>query len=339
MAYIDDVNDHGGVNGRKIRVLHHDDKYEADAALIEFPKIMKEGVFLIAGLYGSAPLARVYMPSAMSNKIPVIGIHSGPIFIDKPVKRYVFGVRASYRDEMKQAVDSLWKDGMRSFGIIYQNDAYGSDCLEGVQQALKAHGADVVAAGSYTRNSNNLGEAFEVVHKANPQVVILAAVYTPCAQAVKLAHEANWDPLFVMNSGTSVDLFITEAGDNANGKLFTEVFPSPERTEIPVIAQYRKDLLKYFPDEKPGYVSLRGYMDAYLMVEGMKRAGKNLTREGFVNAMESIHDLDVGLGKEMLANYSGNDHLGFHKVFLGSIKNNKVSSSTDWKERTATIKK
>jgi branched-chain amino acid transport system substrate-binding protein len=79
-------------------------------------------------------------------------------------------------------------------------------------------------------------------------------------------------------------------------------------------------------------------MDALMMVEGLKRAGKNLTREKFVDAMEGIHHLDVGLGKGMEAAYTPADHLGFHKVFLGAIKNGSVVAVTDWKEYTSQIK-
>ncbi len=74
------------------------------------------------------------------------------------------------------------------------------------------------------------------------------------------------------------------------------------------------------------------------MVEGLKRACRDLTREKFVDAMESIHHMDVGLGPGMDASYSPKDHLGFHKVFLGRIENGGVVAVTNWKEITAISK-
>jgi branched-chain amino acid transport system substrate-binding protein len=272
------------------------------------------------------------LPMATTHKLPVAGFYNGTYFVGEPVKKYVFGCRASYRDEMHEAVDHLWKDsGFRKFAVIYQNDAYGVDCLTGVKEGLAKHGADVVAASSYTRNHSDVADAVNEVKKANPDVVFLGAVYKPCAQIVKLAREASWNPVFVMNSGSSVDAFVDMAGADAEGKLFTEVVPPTSRTDLPLIASFQKNLKKYYPKEKPGFVNLRGYMDAVVWAEGLKRAGKDLTREKFVNAMEGIKATDIGLGKGMELSYSPTDHLGFHKVFFGSFKDGTAQSFDSWK--------
>jgi len=135
-----------------------------------------------------------------------------------------------------------------------------------------------------------------------------------------------------VNSGTGVDAFIQDAGSDAEGKLVTEVAPPTSRKDLPLIIKYQKDLEKYFPKEKPNFVSLRGYIDALVCVEGLKRAGKNPTRESFVDALEHIHHLDVGLGKGMELSYNSDDHLGFHNVFFGVIGNGQVSSFNAWKK-------
>ena len=91
-------------------------------------------------------------------------------------------------------------------------------------------------------------------------------------------------------------------------------------------------LKEYYPKEKPNFVSLRGYIDGVIYVEGLKRTGKDVTREKFVDALEKIHHLDIGLGKGMALNYSPTDHLGFHNVFFGIIRNGEVVSFSDWKK-------
>ena len=133
---------------------------------------------------------------------------------------------------------------------IYQNDAYGVDCLEGVKEGLKKHGSDVVAMSSYTRNHSDVNEAFETVRKADPEVVFLGAVYKPAAQIVKMAREANWNPIFVLNSGSSSDFFVDLAGGDAEGKIFTEVVPPISRVDLPLIAKFVKQL-KQYPNESP----------------------------------------------------------------------------------------
>jgi ABC-type branched-subunit amino acid transport system substrate-binding protein len=331
-ALVNSVNDHGGINGRKIRVISEDDRYEQDGAIASFQKLSAQGVFGIAGLVGSAPLAK-YLPMSQNNKLPIAGFYPGPIFVGDPVKRYAFTARASYRDEMRQTVDHLWKDmNVRKIAVIFQNDSFGADLLEGVKTALQKYNAEMVAVGSYTRNKDNVAEAVEIVRKANPEAVIFAGVYHPCAQVAKLAHDSNWNPIFVLNSGTGVDAFILEAGSDAEGKLVTEVAPPISRNDLPLIDKYTKALGQYFPKEKPNFVSLRGYIDALIWIEGLKRAGKHPTRESFVDGLERLHNQDVGLGKGMDLNYSSEDHLGFHNVFFGIVKNGQVVSFNSWKK-------
>lgn len=142
-------------------LLHRSEAIAANTATFH-------GVFGLIGIYGSVCAAR-YIPMCMNNKVPIGGFHSGTFFITDPPKRYVFEVRAGYRDEIRQAVDHRWK--VRKFAVIYQNDNDGADCLEGIKQALQSHGAQVVAAASYTRNKTDVKDAFNEVKKENPEKV------------------------------------------------------------------------------------------------------------------------------------------------------------------------
>jgi len=326
-SYIKEVNSKGGVAGRKIRIVSADDKYEPEAAITCFNNLMQQGVFAISGMYGGACSAK-YIPMAMNNKVPLVGFYNGSYFCTNPIKNYIFTTRCSYRDEMREAVDQLWKRGVRKFAMIYQNDAFGADCMEGMKAALKAHNTELVAVSSYTRNTIDVEQSVNDVKKADPEAVMLGAVYKPAAAIVKLAKKLNWSPIFVLCTGTDVYQFIKDAGDAANKNVvFTEAAPVPTSTDLPLLVTYQKALKRYYPQEKPNYASLLGYLDAVAFVEGLKRTGKDLTREHFVNAMESIHNDDVGLGKGMELRYSPTDHMGFHKVFFGSIKNGAVLSS------------
>jgi len=329
-SFMNETNDAGGVNGRMIKVISEDDKYEPDAAIVCFQKMMTNGAFGITGAYGSTCLAR-YIPLCVNNKVPCVGHYAGTHFVGDPVKRYVFNARAAYKDEQHALVDKLWDAGFRKIAVIYQKDPYGVDQLEGIKEGLDKHRAQLTAAGEYVRNSNNIVDAFNAVKEKNPEVVVLGAVYTPCAKIVKMAKEQNWSPIFVLNSGSSEEAFIREAGKDAEGKLVTEVAPTIE-TNLPLIQRYLKALKKYYPNEKPGSVSLRGYIDAMVWVEGLKRCGKNVDRERFVDALEGIHNLDVGLGPAMTLGYSPKDHLGFHKVFFGQVKNGEVIKFDEWKK-------
>jgi ABC-type branched-subunit amino acid transport system substrate-binding protein len=329
-AYIQYVNDHGGINGRKIKVVSCDDRYEQDGAIQCFKKLTEDGVFGITGCYGAALMAK-YLPMAMNEKIPMVGFSSGPAFAADPVKRYVFTIRPDFTKEEMQVVDKLWNDGhFRKFAVVYQNDAYGNAILTGVSNMLKTHNADVVATGSYTRNLNNLDQAFALVKKANPEVVILGAVQVPCAEFAKMAHKANWHPLLVINSGSAVDDYLTLAGKDADGTLVTEVSPSFVHSSLPAVKLYEELLKKYYPDEKPNFTSLRGYNNAMLWVEALKRTGKDLTREKFVDTLDSMRDWDQGLGKSMEVSFSPSNHVGRSNLFYCMVKGNEVVGFSEW---------
>jgi len=87
--------------------------------------------------------------------------------------------------------------------------------------------------------------------------------------------------------------------------------PPYDRIDYPTVAEYRKCLAKYSPGEAPTFVSLEGFVDAMVLVEGLKRAGNDLTRERFIAGIESIHEMNAGLGPKLILNYSSSDHKGF----------------------------
>ena len=109
--------------------------------------------------------------------------------------------------------------------------------------------------------------------------MILAGPYAPVAAIVKKAHAAGWRPLFLTVSFVGTEAFIKEAGPDAEGTIITQVVPPYDRTDYPTVALYRKLLGKYYPDTPPSFVRLEGFVDAMVLVEGLKRAAKDPTRE------------------------------------------------------------
>ena len=117
---------------------------------------------------------------------------------------------------------------------------------------------------------------------------------------------------------------------DAEGTIITQVVPPYDRTDYPTVALYRKFLTKYYPDTAPSFVSLEGFVDAMVMVEGLKRAGKDVTREKFISAIESIHEMNVGLGSKLILDYGPQDHKGFDHVYPTVVKNGHPELLTDW---------
>lgn len=328
-AYLHMVNDEGGVFGRKIQLEAFDDSYDPDKAPACFKRMTKEGVFAL-GFFVGTPTAKVYVPLAQEDKIPVVGLFTGAQLLYEPLKHEIINVRASYYDETREQIDRLWEQNIRKIGVIYQDDPFGKSVLDGVKLALQRHGAAPVSLGHFTRGSVEIEEGLKEVMAARPQAVIMVGPYGSAAAIVKQAHAAGWRPQFLTVSFVGTEKFISEAGADADGTIITQVMPPYDRTDYSTVALYRKCLAKYSPGEPPTFTSLEGFVDALVVVEGLKRAGKDVTREKFITAIESIHDMNAGLGPRLVLNYGANDHKGFDSVYPTVVKSGQPVLLTDW---------
>jgi len=301
-AYFSLINDEGGVNGRKLKLISRDDSYDPAKTQACFDSLQSQNVFAM-GLFVGTPTAVKYVPLAESNKVPLVGLFTGAQTLYAPLRHWIVNVRASYYDETREQVEGVWdKLGYRKIAVIYPEDAFGTAVLGGVTEALKARGAEPVKTASYERQTANVGGAIDAVRAANPQAVVVVGPPNTVAPILKQSHAKGWKPLFLTVSFVGTDELITEAGDDADGIVITQVVPPYYLTELKGVALYRRTLSRYAPSARPNFVSLEGFVDAMVLVEGLKRAGKELTREGLIRGIESIHEHDLGLGPQLKLN-------------------------------------
>ncbi len=329
-AYFAMVNDAGGVDGRRLKLLTYDDSYDPAKTEACFNRLMEQKVFAL-GFFVGTPTAVKYIPMAESNKIPVVGLFTGAQTLYVPLRHWIVNVRASYFDETREQIDGMWSTlGYKKIGVIYPEDAFGTAVLEGVKAALKTHGAEPIAVASYQRQTAQVGSAIDTVRAAKPDAVVLVGPANTVAPILKQSHAKGWKPLFLTVSFVGTDDLISEAGADSDGTVITQVVPPYYLTDYKTVALYRRELTKYFPSAQPNFVSLEGFVDAMVMVEGLKRAGKELTREGLIRGIESIHELDLGLGPELKLNYSSREHKGFNHVLPTVVRGGRAVPFTDW---------
>ena len=288
------------------------------------------------GFFVGTPTAAKYVPMADAEKIPVVGLFTGAQLLYEPMKRYIINVRASYFDETREQIDGLWTArGVRKIAVLYQDDAFGKAVLDGVQHALAKHDAKPIALGTFPRNTLDVAQGIKMVREAKPEAVILVGPYAPVAAILKAAHAENWDPLFLTVSFVGTEGLVRAAEKNADGIIITQVVPTYDRTDLPTVKLYRSALDKYMSSVPPSFVSLEGFVDAMVLVEGLKRAGRDLNREKLINSLESIHNFDVGLGPKFLLDYGPKDHKGFNDVYATILRNGHAIEITDWKNLPA----
>jgi ABC-type branched-subunit amino acid transport system substrate-binding protein len=329
-AYLSSVNDQGGVLGRKIQLVSRNDGYEPDKTIACVNQLIQQDKVFAMGFLVGTPTGAKVVAMAEAHKVPAIGFFTGAEILRTPVRRNVIHVRASYYDETRAQVDNLVGTlGMKKIAVFYQEDAFGVAVLEGVKIALKKYNLAPVALGTFPRNTMDIAKGLEQIRPASPEAVVMVGTYAPLAEFVKRARAEKWHAVLLTVSFVGTEAFAKAAGKDGDGVIITQVVPSPARKDLPVVAQYLAALKKYSPEASPNFVSLEGYVNAMVLVEGLKLAGRDLSREKLVTAIEGIRDLDLGIG--MKASYGPARHHAFDLVYYTVLRDGEPTVLTDWK--------
>jgi branched-chain amino acid transport system substrate-binding protein len=322
MVYFEKVNRSGGINGRKIRVISHDDGYEPKNTVEKTRKLIHDDkVFALFGYVGT-PTSSAVLPLISEAKVPFWAPFTGAEFLRTPVNRSVFNVRGSYFDEAETQVQYLVeKRGIKRIAIFYQNDAYGLAVKGGILKALKKRNLDLAGEGTFERNTEDVSAGLASLKKANPEAVSMVGTYKAIAAFIKKAKAEGFNPVFLNVSFVGTAALVRELGGSGDGVIITQVMPSPRDTSVPLVAQYRADM-KAAGHAELDYTDLEGYIDAVVFAETLKKAGANLTRDSFIAAAEGLNASIGGLNFK----FSPGDHHALEKIYLTKIAAGQVEA-------------
>lgn len=314
-AYLDHVNARGGVHGRKIELVTEDDHYETAVAPAASKKLIEEHqVFALIGYVGT-PTGVAHLPVVTQGKVPLVGMFTGAEVLRVPFNRYIFHVRASYYDETDKIVEQVVSIGGKKIAVFYQNDAYGQAGLKGVELATQRRGMKVAALGTVERNTIKVEAAVKSIHAAQPDAVVMISQYTSCAEFIRQMQKAGSNATFYNVSFVGSKALSDALGKDGVGVAISQVVPFPWGRAVPVVKEYQE------LSEKAGHTdynfsAIEGFLSAKVAVEGLRRAGRNLTRAGYIAALESMHDVDLG---GFYVGYSPTNHTGSKFVDLTII--------------------
>lgn len=296
-AYFAQVNKNGGVNGRKLVLEALDDGYETDRTVANTRTLINDKqAFALLGYYGSSPTTQAMNDVFGPAKVPLVGTISGADSLRRPPganpnNRYMFNVRASYANETDVIVSQLVSLGLKNIAVFYQNDGYGRSGLDGVTAALKKFDLAPSAVGTVERNSLDVDLAVQNISKVTPQAVVMITLYKPTAAFVRHMKKNGQNPMFMTVSPVGAEQLVAELGDEARGIGISQVMPYPWNDTTPAVRDYQRLLGR---NGKYSYYGVEGYITAKLMVEALRRAGRDLTREKLVTTLEAMNNLDLG---------------------------------------------
>jgi len=317
-AAFDEVNAKGGVHGRKLKLISRDDGYEPDRSIAQTRKLIEEDkIFALIGAVGT-PTSAAAQPIATAAKVPFIGAFTGAGFLRNPKLDNIVNVRASYDAETEAWIKHLTEDlNVRKIAILYQDDAFGRSGLSGVQKAMEKRGMQLVAEGTYERNTLAVKTALLTVRRAEPDAVLMVGAYKPCAEFIKVAQRINFNPIFVNISFVGSGALAKELGPQGKGVIISQVVPFPWDASLKVVAEYHAALKALDAKAEPEFVSLEGYLVGRLAIAALERTGPNPTREGLLKAVKDTGPFDIG---GLTMTYGAQKNEGLDKVFLTVIE-------------------
>ncbi|SFC74425.1 ABC transporter substrate-binding protein [Collimonas sp. OK412] len=304
-AYFTSVNANGGVNGRKIKLITLDDKFDPALAASNAAKLIKnEHVFALFQSRGT-PHTQAIMPVLEANHVPLIAPSTGASVFHNPVNPLIFNVRAKYQTEIGKAVEYFIFAGVKSIGLLHVDDTFGQDGLAGFNSAMKAHSLPSAVIISFARDNPDYKTTAANVIKAKPAALIIVSSSKNTIDVIKEIR-AQGSKLQIMTlSNNSSESFIRELGSARSGIILGQITPPPDLVSTRLGQEFEAAAKK--THATASYAAMEGFVSAKVLVEGLRRAGSNLTRDRFLHALESIRHEDLG---GLMITYTAQNHTG-----------------------------
>jgi branched-chain amino acid transport system substrate-binding protein len=321
------VNDAGGINGRKIRTIYYDDGYRPQDAVANTKKLVEQDrIFAVIAPQGSPPVVAT-LEYLEEQKVPLLfPYQSSPITRGK---KYIFqGMTVSDRSS-RMMIDYLaGPRKYKKFAALYQDDEYGKSFLTAFEKDLARFNLKLVAAESVKRGVSDVSAQIAKLQAAKPEVTFLVLVPGPAAQALRERQKIGWTETLMVSTGPLTDeVYLNLAADAAEGVEGLALWPDPLTSDLPGVQLYREHMARYFPNNAPNRYSLAGYFAGLLFSEAAKRAGKNLTRESLITALESVKGWESGILPPLTI---GKDHETQKQGFWVRVEKGRFTKLTEW---------
>ncbi len=289
MLRVDEINEQGGVNGRKLKLYVEDSAYDPKKAVLAAQKLVNQDkIFAMIGHIGTAQnLAAmpVQFEKNVINFFPVTAARE----MYEPFHRLKYSFAATYYDQMRTVTPKLAKEkGAKKICTMYQDDEFGLEVMRGAEDGLKAAGMTLAEKTSYKRGATDFSSQVQKMQASGCDFVVLGTIIRETIGAIGTARKLGYSPTFLGSSAAYTDLIHKLGGPAMNGLYATHTSQHPYLDEADQPIRFWANKYKTKFNEDPTVFSVYGYNAIDSFAAAARKAGNNLTTDSFIKAMDTM---------------------------------------------------
>lgn len=286
---VDEINEQGGINGRKLKIIVEDSAYDPKKAVLAAQKLVNQDkIFIMLGHIGTAQNLAAMPVQFEKNVINFFPITAAREMYE-PFHKLKYSFAATYFDQMRNAVPKVAKEkGAKKVCTMYQDDEFGLEVLRGAEAGLKAAGMEFVEKTSYKRGATDFSSQVSKMQASGCDMIVLGTIIRETIGAIGTARKLGYNPIFLGSSAAYTDLIHKLGGPAMNGLYATSTVQNPYTDDAsPAISFWAKKYKTKF-NEDPTVFSVYGYNIVDTFGKAAGKAGANLSTESFIKAMDTM---------------------------------------------------
>ncbi|MDI3472580.1 MAG: branched-chain amino acid transport system substrate-binding protein [Thermotogaceae bacterium] len=302
-AYFNWVNDNGGVYGRKIELIIADDQLNPSKTVVEVKRLVEQDkVFAIVGGLGTYGCLAV-MDYLNENQVPFVYQGSGVSALVEPPKKYIFGVQPDYTLEGQLIAKFLVENmNKKKIAVLYMNNDIGKEGQQAIRKRLDKYNMKPSLEIPYNPAETDYSPLMAKLLSTNPDSIVIYGLITDTLRWIKTIRDYGLDTTIVTIYPNADPALVSLGGKYVEGVILTGWVPIPTEDNPDYTKDYNKFLEIYqktYPEEIPSSYAAAGFIAAEVFTEGLRRTGKDLTVEKFVEALESFKHWNGVLAKDI----------------------------------------
>lgn len=312
---IDETNRKGGIHGRLIDLQTLDDAYDPKRAEENTRQLIEDKQ--VFALFGHAGTGATIAAQALAEKagVPMIAPLTGADALREKPAANLFFLRASYGEEMEKIVEHQATLGITRIALAYQDDAFGKATLRSFEAAMRRQRLAPVAVAAIDPQAIDIAPAVAEIARRQPMAVILGTTGKVSTALVRGLLQAGQPPLIFGLSVLSPALLRAELKSDVAGIVMTQVVPSPWNTKYAIVRQYRAAL--GVGGNNVHHASIEGYIAGRVLLEALRRAGKEPSRQSLLAALAGLRKFDLG---DFVIDYGNPRHAASSLVELSILR-------------------